>query len=76
MDGSSQIRQKYRGKTSDSFTIDIKAIRRRIGAIGRKRSVGPDRIPREILKIGGEAMIPYLARLLEITMNNGVLPGD
>jgi len=30
----------------------------------------------EILKLGGEAMIPYLARLLEITMNNGTLSGD
>ena len=30
----------------------------------------------EILKMGGEAMIPYLARLLDITMNNGTLPGD
>jgi len=30
----------------------------------------------EILKLGGEAMIPYLAQLLDITMNNGTLPGD
>ena len=30
----------------------------------------------EIIKIAGEAMIPYIARLLEITMNNGTLPGD
>jgi hypothetical protein len=62
--------------TSDPFIIDIKAIRRRIRAIGRNKSVGPDRIPGEVLKMGGEAMIPYLARLLEITMNNGALPGD
>jgi hypothetical protein len=26
--------------------------------------------------MGGEAMIPYLARLIEITMNNGTLPED
>ena len=26
--------------------------------------------------MGVEAMIPYLVRLLEITMNNGTLPGD
>jgi hypothetical protein len=49
--------------TSDPFIIDIKAIRR-IRAIGRNKSVGPDRIPEEILKMGGEAMIPYLAHLL------------
>jgi len=65
-----------RENTSDPFIIDIKAIRRRIRAIGRNKSVGPDRIPGEILKMVGEAMIPYLARLLEITMNNGALPGD
>jgi hypothetical protein len=65
-----------RENTSDPFTIDIKAIRRRIRAVGRKKSVGPDRIPGEILKVGEEAMIPYLVRLLEINMNNGALPGD
>jgi len=62
--------------TSDPFIIDIKAIRRWIRAIGRNKSVWPDRIPGEILKMGGEVMIPYLARLLEITMNNGALSGD
>ena len=38
--------------------------------------MGPDRVSGEILKMGGEAIIPYLARLLEITMNNGTLPAD
>jgi len=42
---------------------------------GRNKSVGPDRVSGEILKLGGEAMIPYLARLLHITMNNCTLPG-
>jgi len=28
-------------------------------------------IPGAILKMGGEAMIPYLARLLDLTINNG-----
>ena len=63
-------------KTDDSFTTDIKTIRRRIKAIGKSKSVGPDRFSGEILKLGGEAMIPYLARLLDITMNNSTLPGD
>ena len=44
--------------------------------IGKNKSVRPDRVSGEILKLGGEAMIPYLARLLDITMNNGTLPGD
>jgi len=49
-------------------------IRKRLSAVGRKISVGPDCNPGEILKLGGEAMIPYLACLLDITMNNNVLP--
>ena len=47
-----------------------------IAAIGKNKSVGSDCISREILKLGREAMIPYLARLLDITMSNGTLPGD
>jgi len=41
-----------------------------------KKSVGPDGIPGEILKFSGVAMIPYLARLVDITMNNNAIPGD
>jgi hypothetical protein len=47
-----------------------------LSAIGRKKSVGTDGIPREILKLGGEAMISYLAILLDITMNNNAIPDD
>ena len=56
--------------------VDIETIRRRIKAIGKNKSVGPDRVSGEIHKPGVEAMIPYLSRLLDITMNNGTLPGD
>jgi hypothetical protein len=62
--------------TGEPFTIDIKIIRGRIKSIGRNKSVWPDRVSGEILKPGGEDMIPSLARLLDITMNNGALPGD
>ena len=44
--------------------------------IGRNKSVGPDGIPGAILKICGEAMFPYLARLLDIKINIGTIPGD
>jgi len=47
--------------TGDPFTTGIKTIRRWIKAIGKNKSVGPDRVSGEILKLGGEAMIPYLA---------------
>ena len=65
-----------RENTGDPFTTDIKTFRRRNEAIGKNKSVEPDRISGEILNLGGEAMIPCLARLLDITMNNGTLPGD
>jgi hypothetical protein len=44
--------------------------------IGRNKSVGPDGIPGAILKMGGKAMIPYLVRLLDITINNGTIPRE
>jgi hypothetical protein len=58
------------------FTVNINIIRKRLSAIGNKKSVEPDGIPGEILKLGREAIIPYLARLLDITMNNNTIPGD
>ena len=44
--------------------------------IGRNKSVGPDVIPGAILKMGGEAMLPYLARFLDKTINIGTIPRD
>jgi len=44
--------------------------------IGRNKSVRPDGIPAAILKMGGKATIPYLERLLDITINNGTIPRD
>jgi hypothetical protein len=44
--------------------------------IRKGKSEGPDFIPGEILKMGGEAMIPYLARLMDIAINNGTIPRD
>jgi hypothetical protein len=64
------------GNTGEPFTIDVKIIRRKIKAIGKNKSVAPDRVSGETLKLGGEAMISYLARLLDTTMNNATLPGD
>jgi hypothetical protein len=57
------------------FTININITRKRLSSIGRKKFVEPDGIPGEILKSGGEAMIPYIARLLDVTVNN-TIPGD
>jgi hypothetical protein len=61
-------------KTDDPFTIDVKTIRRRFKVVGKNKSVRPDHDSGEVLKLGGEVMIRYLARLVDITMNNGTLP--
>jgi hypothetical protein len=59
-----------------SFKIKIDIIRKRLSMIGRNKSLGPDGIPGAIFKMGGEAMVPYLARLLDVTINNGTIPRD
>lgn len=60
----------------EHFIININNIRKRLAAIGRNKSIGPDVVPGEILKLAGKAMIPYLARLLDITINNATIPSD
>jgi hypothetical protein len=55
--------------SGELFAINIKMIR-------INKSVGPDRVPGEILKRRVEAMIPYLARLLDKTTNNAAIPSD
>jgi hypothetical protein len=44
--------------------------------IGKNKSIGPDGVSGEILKLGGEATIPYLVPLLDITINNATIPRD
>ena len=67
-----QIQTKESNKP---FTISINSTRKRISAIGRRKSFVPDSIPAEILNLGVEAMIPDLTRLPDITMNNNANPG-
>jgi len=40
------------------------------------KSVGPDRVPGEVLKLGGEAMTPVLDILLVISLYNTTIPTD
>jgi hypothetical protein len=47
-----------------------------LAALGKNKSVGLDSISGELLKLGGEGMIPYLARLLDVTINNATIPSD
>jgi len=58
------------------FTVKITIIRKPLAMIGRNKSVGPNGTPGTILKMGGKAIIPYLARLLDITINDGTIPRD
>jgi hypothetical protein len=61
------IPQIQRANSGEPFTIGTKIIWKKLAAIGKNKSVWPGSISGEILKLGGEAMIPYLARLLDIT---------
>jgi hypothetical protein len=47
-----------------------------LAAVGQNKSVGPDSVSGEILKVGGEAIILYLAQLLNKTSNNATIPSD
>jgi hypothetical protein len=49
------------------FIISTNIIGKRLSVIGRKKSVGPDGIPGKILKLVGEDMILYLAKMQDIT---------
>ena len=69
-------RQIQSTESGNPFTININIIRKRLSAIRKKKSVRPDGIPGEILKLGRAAMIPYPTRFLDITMNNNAIPGD
>ena len=44
--------------------------------MGKNVSVGPDGVPGDILKLDPEAMTPFLARLMEISLNNATIPSD
>jgi len=63
-------------RSGEPFTINIKMIRKQLAAITGNNSMGPDGVPGEILKLGMEAMIPYHARLLGITISNAAIPSD
>jgi hypothetical protein len=62
--------------SENPFTIKTSITREQLAMTGRRKSVGPDCIPGDMLKMGGEAMIPYEVRLLDMTINNGTIPRD
>jgi hypothetical protein len=60
----------------EPFAISTIIIRRRLASINKNESIGPDNVPGQILKLSGEAMILYLARLLDITISNAIIPSE
>jgi hypothetical protein len=60
----------------ETFIINTKIMRQNLAKIERNKSVEPDGVPGEILKWGGEATTPFLARLLEISLNNVTVRSD
>jgi len=62
--------------SGETFIINNKVIRKGLAKIGRNKSIGPDGVPGEITKLGAEAMTPYLARLLEKSLNNATIPRE
>ena len=59
-----------------TFITYTKVIKKRLAKIGKNKSVGPDGVSGEILKLGGVAMTHYLARLLVISLNNATIPSE
>jgi hypothetical protein len=53
----------------EPFIINMQMIRKRLAAIGRNKSIGSDGVPGEILKLGREAMVLCIARLLDLINN-------
>jgi hypothetical protein len=55
------IPQIQHATSGEPFALSTKIIIKRLTAIGKNKSVGPDGISGEILKLIGEVMIQYLA---------------
>jgi hypothetical protein len=62
------------GNSGETFIINNKIIRKSSTKIGRNKSIGPDGVPDEFLKLGGEAMIPLIYDMMCLTAI-GLPPG-
>ena len=62
--------------SGENFITNAKIIRKMLAKIWRNKSIGPDVVPGEILRLGGETMTPFLARLLEVSINNATISSD
>jgi hypothetical protein len=71
----SRIWQIGCGNSYEPFAISTEIIRS-LAAIDKNKSVKPDKVSGQILKLGGETLIPCLARLLDTTINNAIILSD
>ncbi|KAJ4436140.1 hypothetical protein ANN_18767 [Periplaneta americana] len=60
---------------NSTFKITSKGLER-ITKLKNRKSRGPDSIATEILKLGSEAIIPYLMRIFHVSINNAAIPCD
>lgn len=51
-------------------------ILRKIQNLKNRKSKGPDDIPSDAIKLGNNAIVPYLRTLFIATLNNNSIPGD
>jgi hypothetical protein len=56
--------------------LTLNLLEQKLSKIGRNKSLGSDGIPGGILKFAWKATTPYLARLLEISLNNATIQSD
>ena len=70
------IREIKLANSGETFIISTKVIRKRKSKIGKSKSVGPDGVPGEILKLSARVMTPSLGRLPEISLSNATIPSD
>lgn len=60
----------------NQFKLHAWELRNRIKSLENGKSRGPDGISTDFIKLGGEAILPYLLRLFNISINNASLPDD
>ena len=56
--------------------LTLKLLETVLAEIVRNKSVGSDGVPGEILRLAGEPTTPFLAGLLEISLNNATISSD
>ena len=70
------IPKRHLANSGETFIITTKIIRKILLKVGRKKTVRPDGVSDQILKLGVEAINSFQARSLEIALNNFTIRND